>query len=224
MTLTGRLRGSAALIEAEGETRIKLSVRGLRTGMSLFTVSGGRILRTAVTGSELSVKQTGVCAAVLSEHGRLVSGGFTGECGANRDKLLDEIRIRAAEPEAPLKKAPDKKEPDKPRAAVTESIIDRAQRLFSMLEELSSPAERPKADPRPELTPVPNPFPKTFPNSVWRMREGDRRLFGEVISGGDAKNYIAVPIDVRGRSSRPGNLRPIVGRDGRRYLVEAMDP
>ncbi len=227
ISLSGSLRGSALLRESGDETEIELTVRGLKKGASLFTAADGRIAATPVTGEKLRIRQTGICAAVLAENGRLLSGGFTGSCAADRKKLLDEIRIRSAESVRPAEKdvPPEKKPAAKPRAAVTGNILERAQRLFSMLGELGAAAEKPLPEASAEsgFTGIPNPFPKTFPGSVWQRKDGDARLFGTVTADGRQRRYVAVPIDLREGRARFRGIRPVIGRDGKRYLVEQTE-
>lgn len=228
ISLKGSLRGSALLREYGSKTTVELSVRGALDGARLFTVGDGRIVMTPVSSNRLTVEQIGVCAAVIARNGSLLSGGFTGDCAKDRKRLLDEIRIRSAEtapPAAGEAPPPEKKPEAKPRAAVTGNILERAQRLFSMLEGLEAMEREtaPSSDEKSGFTVVPNPFPKTFPGSVWRKKEGDMRLFGTVPIGGTVREYVAVPIDLKGGTARIRNARPIIGRDGRRFLVEVTE-
>ena len=248
ISLTGRLRGSAVIREENGLAKVALSVRGMGAGMSLYTVGAEGIVRTPVAADskELIVPQDGICAAVLTGKGRLVTGGFTGECALNRTRLLDEIRIRAASENDPNSKNVQKitkKEAEKPvrpvkrtvpRSEVTGSILERAERLFSVLDALNAstvngfpPKEKEtpelaseKEPEEPELVSVPNPFPRTFPNSVWKRREGDHRLFGEQIVPSTSREFIAIPVDPRAKAPRGAKL--IIAKDGGRWMIEEV--
>ena len=247
ISLSGRLRGSAVIREENGISTVTLSVRGMGQGMSLYTVGTKGTIRVPADKRELSVPQDGICAAVLTENGRLLTGGFTGECAMNRTRLLDEIRIRAASESASgikkVRKKPEKANEETirevkrtvPRSEVTGSILERAERLFSVLDALNAsaasgfpskekespepvPAEEMKGE--PGLIPVPNPFPRTFPNSVWKRRDGDHRLFGEQKVSGSLRRFIAVPIDPRTKAPRGAKL--VIARDGERWMVSPM--
>lgn len=228
ISLSGSIRGSALLREYGGETRVELAVRGLKDGAELYTLAGGRISVVPVSGPALAVRQTGICAAVLAKGGRIIAAGFTKECAADRKRLLDEIRIRSAESADRSKKEaprPENKPASRPKAFVTGNILERARRLFSLIGDLEAANEKPAPEkpPEPGFETVPNPFPKTFPNSVWQRRDGDARLFGSVTVNGRTRRYVAVPIDTRGGHARVRGAHPIIGRDGRRYLAEALD-
>ena len=227
IALTGALRGSAVLTERGGKTDIEISLRGLKSGASLFTVAGGSIEATPVSGEKLTVPQTGICAAVIAENGRLITGGFTGGCAKDRKKLLDEIRIRSAESAArPAQEAPPpaKKPEAKHRSPVTGNILETARGLFSMLEGLEAIAGKSAAPPEETgSTEVPNPFPRTFPNSTWRKKDGDNRLFGSVVKDGRVRSFVAVPVDLRFGNGRVRGARTIIVSDGRRYIAEALD-
>ncbi len=233
--LTGRLKGSALISQIGGVSSVALSLRGLPAGASLYSAGDGGIKRTPLLGNAVSLKESGICALVVVKDGRTLSEGFSGECGSRRTRILAEIRIMAAgeeetappemEPEKPPEK-PRGKAPEKPRkaaqpkpgAAVTEGILRQAERLFSALNAVNSaPAQNKEEDGMP----ISNPFPRTFPGSVWRVKEGDHRLFGEKEANGVKKLFIAVPVDVRTRGVLLKG-RVVVSKDGRRYLVEQI--
>lgn len=227
MTLNGSVRGSAVVSCSDEGAAVTLSVRGLPAETSLFYAWDGGVGRTDITGETILIPETDVCALALVKDGRIVAAGFSGECAANRGRILDAIRITAAEepekkPEPPKKPSavsPAKKAPraGTPTAAVTEGILRRAELLFSALGN-NAPVPMPE-----EVggTPVPNPFPRSFPGTEWRKKDGDHRLFGEKNVGGVKKSYIAVPVDMK-RAGALSRGRVIVSKDGRRFLVEQI--
>lgn len=216
ITLSGGLRGSAVLTESEGKTAVTLSVRGLSDGMKLFTYGEGALMETAVKGTKLTLPQAGICAAVLTANGRIVSGGFNGVCAESRKRITGEVMIRAAEQnEETGKQIPS----SAPASSVTEDILERARRLFPREEAPAVNGETAKpSENAAKMREVPNPFPRTFPGSVWKKAENDHRLFGAALVNGVTKSYIAVPV---GRGSF--GARTVTGKDGRRYLVERID-
>lgn len=243
IALSGAAAGSAILRENGDKTRVRLSVRGGTEGMVLYTAGRGGVVGTPVSGDEITVPGTGICAAVLTRDGRLVAGGFSGDCAKDRNRLLSEIRIRAAGDAAEKPKAKEPKpasetlpsvqerKPKKqnetrtayrPSAAVTGSIIERAEALFGFLEELTgesaSAVPKEKTEEETGFRQIPNPFPRTYPNSVWRMREGDLRLFGELRGRGAGRRLIAVPADIR-RGPNRAAPRLVTAKNGRKYLV-----
>ena len=203
IALAGAFRGSALLTERDGKTETELFVRGLPDGAELYTVGNRGTIKTLA--SEKTVPQTDVCAVVLTSGGRVIASGFTGECRENRQRLLDEIRIRASEPE---KNAPREEFAPKPEAAVTEGIIRQAGQLFKGRRE----------DDEPEFRRIKNPFPRTFPRSYWRERRGDTRLYGELVTPKGIEALIAVPAR-EGRGLGPFMRGPVVASDGTKYYI-----
>lgn len=101
ITLSGELRGSAVLTERGSLTRVRLTLRGPGKGLSLIYYDGTGVGVIPLSGSEAEAPCTGICALGLSREGKLVSSGFTPACAAFRERLLDEMRIRAAQEAAP---------------------------------------------------------------------------------------------------------------------------
>lgn len=229
MALNGRLKGSALIAGTENGTLVTLSVRGLEDGTILYSAGDGRIEKAVISGGSARTAQKDVCALVLVKDGRTVSEGFSGDCGKNRGRILDEIRIMAAEEPRkrtePVKKTSDNKPVREtkrvktPGAPVTEGILRQAERLFSALG--NTGFEAPARGEADEGRVIPNPFPRTFPGVEWRVMDGDHRLFGTRIDNGVRSGFIAVPIDMRRRVTIPRG-RVIVSIDGRRFLVEQI--
>lgn len=134
-----------------------------------------------------------------------------------------------------------------PRSAVSEEVLEMAERLFTGLcgadaalpEGAKNAAPKAKtgariAEPRrnavPTEKPVPqtpppepaypaqNPFPKTFPRSEWTRR--GEALTGVFTRGGERFTVSAVPAAKDDRSGALVWARRLMGRDGRVWFVE----
>ena len=249
IALSGRLRGGAVLREeCGGETLVELSLRGVPAGAALFTVGEGGILRTELGGARVKVGQSGICAAAVAFRGAVIASGFAGSCLKDRSRLMDELRIRAAQEEKtgtpPVKLPETPSEGTKPKSApapearapsaVTQGILLQAERLFGALsragmgpgvgpggaEPPAALAPTPNEQPEPDREPVRNPFPKTFPGSSWSRRPGEEVLEGEVYVRGKRRRAFAFPGEIRGRSlSFGGQGRKMVSSEGKSYYV-----
>lgn len=248
IALTGALRGSALITEENGGTRVVLSVRGDIAGASLFTAGEGGIRRTELEASEAFVRQTGVCAAVLAKKGRLLTGGFTGDCAGEKARILSEIRIRAAEyaegengmrsvrpektkdapkrgPSGRAGKGADKK-PEasslRPAAGspVTLGILERAEALFSLLR-TAEEAAAPGKEKEPE--PRADEGWRTVPNPFPRTFPGSvwrEKPEDHRLFGETERGGKRVKL-IAVPLGRRGRIPPnaVTARDGRRYVI-----
>lgn len=233
ITLTGSLRGSLILREAEDGTEVRLSLSGRKDGLVLLTLGEGGVTAVKLTGSTARAGQRGIRAAALASKGRLYAVGFSAGV-SNRDLAVQRLRLAAAETEAqpprgtadqketggalPNRRQPDAEAPPRVPAAATEEILRRARALFGALTE---GAERETyGDPEtPDEEPIPNPFPRTFPNSVWTRRPGERRLKGRALVRGVPRELTALPA-ARDREAGPrAKGRLLISKEGARYLV-----
>lgn len=234
--LSGSLAGAVRISSGKGGSVLELDLAGLSEGMNVYTVSAGSIIKTELSSARFDVGQTGIYAVAVEKDGRLVSAGFSGGTRAEKNRILDELRIRAAgeyeertrrtsapesgretppaEPPKPEKTAGSAKDaPQANKAEVTERILKQAERLFAALS-----AE--EEDPGPAPVPVKNPFPKTYPRSEWRMIPGDERLYGTVVTAGREVRLTALPALTGQKNARPPfRSRPIVSADGKRYFI-----
>lgn len=95
--LTGKLSGSVRVrAEKNGGSVLDLSLNGLSDGMNVYTVSADSVIKTEYSGKSLASPQTGIFAVAVEKDGRLVSAGFSGGTRAEKSRILDELRIRAA--------------------------------------------------------------------------------------------------------------------------------
>ena len=185
MVLSGGIQGSAILRERDGCTRVSIALMGARSQMTLAAYGGSGVTLTEFEGSAAEIPQEGVCAMALLSGSRVVSSGFTGECREHRTRILDEIRIRAAErtrrPQPPKKPAesPKKQEPTEKNpseaghsATVTQTILEQARRLFGALDGNARQGAAPKREIQEDdgFENIANPFPRTFPGSVWKRK------------------------------------------------------
>ena len=226
INLTGSLSGAVRVrASAEGGSELDFTLGGLEPGMNVYTVSADRVVRTEYKSGGVVTPQSGVFAVAVEKEGRLVSAGFSGGSRSERNRILDELRIRAAgdcaegrraeAAPAPEKAvpapAPVKNAPKSANADVTERILKQAERLFSSLG-----AEEEEPGP----VPVANPFPKTYPDSEWRRIPGDNRLFGTVRANGQRLGLIALPADAGGANARRFTRgRAVLAADGKRYFI-----
>ena len=241
IALQGELRGSALLRESGEKTQVELNVRGLKDGMRLLAYGKSGLAGAVIGGSNAELPAVGVCALAIESGGRTVLSGFSGECAGDRKRILARLKVfasqqsgSAAAVKQPVKKAPEKEaqrqEETKPRAEksvqrhgffpsadITRGILEAARMLFG-----PSPETGPvlKSDSEPEtFTPVPNPFPRTFPGSVWRKKQGDMRLYGELEKNGQILRLVAVPAGAAKGQKHPNLTRAVISNDGVRYFV-----
>ena len=96
ITLSGSMPGFVRVRESGSGARLELSIEGLKAGMGVYAVSADSVRRTEYRGEDVITARKGVKAVAVESGGRIVSVGFSGGTGAEKARLLDELRIRAA--------------------------------------------------------------------------------------------------------------------------------
>ena len=231
ITLSGSMPGFVRVRESGTGARLELSVEGLAEGMGVYTVSTDSVRRTEYSGPGIITAGSGVTAVALESGGRIVSAGFSGGSRAERARILDELRIRAAgERETSINRAKAEERPKPVREIpVPEPHVNASPVNVSPVNASPvnvSPANDPPAPSRAEITdrilkqaerlfasigaeegpedaptPIKNPFPKAYPNSEWQVLPGDERLYGTAVINGRKVSLTALPAEAKAKNA-----------------------